>query len=282
MMDIQFLPTCSKRLVFLKKDEYTDGVTIQKGGIIMSIYLGTVALETNRWAPGRIPTFAVSDYADRAAKDGFDGLELWENHFMLASEAEQDKLASSGQVAIFNSYGAFHEGLTDNLRQVAAAINRIHPKAIKYNLNRTDLVDEQVNGLLAFADLLTSDIRLLCECHAGTCMEQAEAAAAVFARLDDRFGAIIHLKEPMDTIKARFDAYGDRICHIHAANWNGSDYEPLANGASVLLENLNYMKSRGFAGTYTLEFTYGLQIALPALYDNAVADLKWLQANGVK
>jgi len=281
-MDIQFLPTCLKRLVFLKKDAYTDGVPIQKGGIIMSIYLGTVALETNRWAPGRIPTFAVSDYTDRAVKDGFDGLELWENHFMLASPEEQEKLIASGHVAIFNTYDAFDQGLTEDLRKVADAINRINPKAIKYNLGRKDMIDEQVNGLLAFADVLNPGIRLLCECHAGTCMENAEAAAAVFARLDDRFGAIIHLKEPMETIKTRFDAYGDRICHIHAANWTGSDYEPLADGASALKENLSYMKSRGFDGTYTLEFTYGLQISLPTLYDNAVADLGWLKANGVK
>ena len=36
----------------------------------MDIYLGTVALEKNRWAPGRIPTISVSDYLTSAKKDG--------------------------------------------------------------------------------------------------------------------------------------------------------------------------------------------------------------------
>jgi len=242
----------------------------------MAVYLGTVALETNRWAPGRIPTFRVSDYLRRCTEDGFDGLELWENHFLLAQEVERQLLCHSGQIAIFNTYASFEAGLTDSLRASAAAINRIAPQAIKFNLGSRREVDRQVDVLLAFADLLRPGVRLLCECHSGTCMDTPEEAAAVFDRLDERFGAIIHLKQTREFHKVRFDAYGSRICHLHMANWCGSECEPM-NASPELADTFRYLRELGFSVTYTLEFTKGFRLKLPALYENAVADLRWLK-----
>ena len=73
------------------------------------IYLGTVSMEKNRWEPGRVPTFNVSDFIDRAMADGFDGIELWEYHYTHASDEEKAKLVASKVPFIFNSYTSFVE-----------------------------------------------------------------------------------------------------------------------------------------------------------------------------
>ena len=37
------------------------------------IYLGSIALEKNRFNEGKIPSYLVSDYIEKAKNDGFDG-----------------------------------------------------------------------------------------------------------------------------------------------------------------------------------------------------------------
>ncbi len=60
------------------------------------IFLGTVLLERNRWAKdGRRSSVQVSDWTQRAHDDGFDGLELWEDHVNLATEDERERLRTA-------------------------------------------------------------------------------------------------------------------------------------------------------------------------------------------
>ena len=89
----------------------------------MAVYLATIALEKNRWTT-RQPSYAVSDFLPRLRNDGFDGIELWENHFLLADAQEQRRLADSGIPLIFNTYTRFDEGLTPRLRAVAYICDR--------------------------------------------------------------------------------------------------------------------------------------------------------------
>jgi len=51
------------------------------------VLLGTVLLEPNRWGqidPQRRSTLDVVDYLDRITEVGFDGIEIWEDHFIEA------------------------------------------------------------------------------------------------------------------------------------------------------------------------------------------------------
>lgn len=47
------------------------------------VLIGTILLEPNRWKPGKLPSFRVSQWLDRFADAGFAGVELWENHAAL-------------------------------------------------------------------------------------------------------------------------------------------------------------------------------------------------------
>lgn len=246
----------------------------------MSIYLGSVALEINRWAPGKIPTYRVSDFLSRITADGFDGIELWANHYLLADETEQKRLRGCGQVAVFNSYVSFDSGLTEDLTTNAAAINALVPKAVKFNLGQRETTAVQTETLLRFADLLKPGVRLLCECHANTLMEVPETAAEVFSRLDERFGAIIHLTSTYENALSCFQCYGSRICHIHAANYQKTAFAPLEQASAHILRNYSLMRSMGFDGTVTLEFTPG--DSAETMYRNAIGDLRWLRTNRIR
>ena len=52
-----------------------------------AIFLSSVLLEKNRW-DSRIPSLKISDWLRSIADAGFDGVELWENHLLLADAAE--------------------------------------------------------------------------------------------------------------------------------------------------------------------------------------------------
>ena len=66
------------------------------------IYLSTVCLEKNRWGR-REPSFKVSEWTQRLAEYGFDGIELWEFHYLLADDAEKAKLTNLDMPMIYNS-----------------------------------------------------------------------------------------------------------------------------------------------------------------------------------
>jgi len=248
------------------------------------VYLGSISMEKNRWAPGRIPTYKVSGYLPGALADGFSGTELWENHYFLADEKEKKRLAQSHGEIIFNTYFNLAEGLTDSIESVADAVNSLGAVGIKYNFAHIDYgVDEkalsaQRDTLLRFADLLSPDVKLLCECHAWTAMEVPERAAKVFSTLDERFGAIVHLSADKELLKNCFECYGDRICHVHAAaSLPEGGFCQLSERADIIEPNMSYMLSKGFNGTMTVEFTKDAD-DMESYYSNAVADLKYINS----
>lgn len=251
------------------------------------IYLGTIALEKNRWAEGKKPSYRVSSFLDRIKEDGFAGIEIWENHYMLADRQEQRKLAESGMEIIFNSYLSLKEGMTDSLKRTAEAIWELGAVAVKYNYSLRDFEHnpgytsldfmEQTDTLLAFAQLLDPKVQLLCECHANTLMENPVNAGRVFKRLDKRFGAIIHLAAEAELAEKCFTCYGDRIRHIHTANAvGGGRFENLEQADEKMRKNMNYFISQGFNGTVTVEFVKSA--ASPeAYYEEARKDLAYLR-----
>ena len=149
---------------------------------IREIYISTVALDPTRWGR-RIPSFDVSAWLPRFAGDGFDGVELWEFHFLPAEKADQERLvAAASSVAIYNSYVGFADEDAEARAAAAEAITRLQPRAVKYNLGGDAArKDEYRRNLLAWADALPADCRLLCECHQGSILEQVADAAAFFA-----------------------------------------------------------------------------------------------------
>ena len=182
-----------------------------------TFYIGTVCLERNRWG-SRSPSFLVSDWLPRFKADGFDGVELWENHYVAADAAEQARLAGAAHpVAIYNSYVSFGDEGAAAREQAAAAVARLGVSAVKYNVGPDPAALACYRRtLLAWAEQLPPSCRLLCECHQGTALERVEDAADFFEALDPaRFGVVVHPVGDVAHIAKWFELLGPRIMHLH-------------------------------------------------------------------
>ena len=243
-----------------------------------SFYIGTVCLERNRWG-SRQPSFRVSDWLPRFRADGFDGIELWENHFLAADEAEQARLVeAAAPVAIYNSYAGFTDDGAE-LREKAAAAARLRAGAVKYNLGADAARrDEYRRNLPAWAEQLPPACRLLCECHQGTVVERVEDAVAFFADLDPaRFGVIVHVPGNSDGLEGWFSAFGARTAHLHVQMQSPETDPAVPANRERLAARFAAVKAYGFEGSATIEFTRGIgrEEKIEALYANARRDLAY-------
>ncbi len=243
------------------------------------VYLGTVCLERTRWGR-RVPSYQVSDWLPRLAMDGFDGVELWENHFVAADAEEQSRLAgASDAIAVFNTYAGFGDGDAIARDRAAQAVERLSARGVKYNLGGDpQRLDEYRRNLLAWADRLPGGCRLLCECHSGSVLEDVEAARSFFSGLDpERFGTIVHLVDDAGSMDRWFAALGRRVRHLHL-QWRGATTDPRDAANHARLDAcFDVLARHGYRGGATIEFTRGIgpDEQIEALYANACADLAY-------
>ncbi|NNE74699.1 MAG: sugar phosphate isomerase/epimerase [Acidimicrobiales bacterium] len=253
------------------------------------IYLGTVAIEPNRWGmaqPGGGATIKLSDWIPAIAEAGFDGIELWERHYHDADAAERARLATAAvPIRVFNTYASWDEPEPDFRDLAAKTAADLGAFGVKFNVgNDPEQQAAYVDRLAAFVERLPADAAALCECHHGISIaEDPAVAAAIFDAVGSpRVQAMVHTHEDPDHLRARFDAYGDRITHVHV---NFLDFE--SGGAPVLAEacdrlagQITLLRSLGFAGSWTIEFVHGLMTEgdqPQLLVEQAIADLAVLR-----
>jgi len=243
------------------------------------IYLGTILLERNRWGKGdRQPSFLVSDWTERIAADGFDGLELWQDHAMLADEDERQRLRSGPcPVKIFNAYDTGEPETLDTRRKIAELAVSLGAEGMKYNTGKDlDRHDVYVENIKQWREMFPPGFRFLCECHRGSTMEDPKLASETLDRLGrDDHGIILHgINNDEQTVRERFSHYGDRITHLHC-NLSTDGLIP----EQQLRDRLALLRELGFRGTFTIEFTEGVRsdLTIDQLYENAVRDFRLLR-----
>ncbi len=243
------------------------------------IYLGTVLLEKNRWLDGeRTPSFLVSDWLGRIKDAGFDGLELWQNHAFLADDEERSKLReASVPVRIFNSYNRCGKETRDERVRAVEMVEFFGVEGMKFNFGKEpERHEEYCETVKEWRDMLPADFRFLCECHGGTTIENPHKAAETFERLGaDKFEIIIHAFGGDDqSIKNRFDIFGNRITHIHSSLSSEEITE------DSIRRRLDLLRELGFTGSFTIEFTRGVGDEgenIDTLFGNAVEDAQMLR-----
>lgn len=244
------------------------------------IYLGTVLLEANRWAKDRTPTYRVSEWLERIAAAGFDGIELWENHATLADSAELSALhGSTVPVRIFNSYVPLDAGGENARRGVAGLVRDLKAGAIKFNVsNSAETMESELRAVREWAALMPG-VDLLCECHPGTVLEDPADASRALAGYPE-IGVIVHPFSCPD-LAAWFKHLGPRIRHAHVQmrdpEWR---WLRLRDQAALVHERLAIMRGVGYAGSFTVEFTAGVGVApedREALFAAACDDLAFLR-----
>ncbi len=244
------------------------------------IYIGTVALDRNRWG-SRVPSLRVSDWLGRFETDGFDGVELWEFHYLAADEAEQARLEAAAPFAIYNSYVGFADTDAEARAQAAEAVARLKVSAVKYNLGGDAAKrDEYRRNLLAWADALPADCRLLNECHVGSILEEVENAAAFFADLDPvRFGIVAHVSGDAAGAEKWFSEFNGRVQHLHV-QLRGTESDPaVAANRPALDAGFAAVKAHGFTGSVAIEFSRGIgrDEDIEEIYKNACTDLAYIR-----
>ncbi|WP_282936814.1 TIM barrel protein [Paenibacillus sp. RC67] len=224
-----------------------------------NVYFGTILLERNRWAAGKEPSYLVSEWIPRLKQDGFDGIELWENHAALCDAAELERLSDAQlPVSVYNSYVTFEDGAEESRKQAAELIRVLGAKAVKFNFGREQsLLDTYTRNWNEWVKLLPGDCRLLCECHPNTVMEEPQAAAAAMKAMD-RCEAIVHPFHSLGPLEEWFEHLGSAVTHAHVQyRYGGQTFRRLSSNQEEIVEKLNLMKQAGFNGSFTLEFVEG-------------------------
>lgn len=258
------------------------------------VYLGTILLEKNRW-PDRpdstfswvprlsklssgLPSIQASEWLDRIQSDGFDGVELWENHALMCSDGEFEKLCRSPvPISVYSAYF----GLDDNDRErraaAADAIRKLGAQGVKFNFGPDHARKEvYLRNLRQWADTLPEGVRIICECHRGCLCDTPEETAALVAELpEDRYQLTVHFGNDFEELRQWFRRLGPRIRHVHGGRH-------VEQGESFIKERFRLMNDFGFSGSFTIEFTTGIDWAKPQpdiemLYQRAVADMGLLR-----
>lgn len=244
------------------------------------ISLGTVLLEANRWAKDRTPTYRVSEWLERIAAAGFDGIELWENHATLAGSEERSALrGSTVPVRVFNSYVPLDAGGEKARRDVAGLVRELNAGALKFNVsNSPETLESQLHTVREWASLMPG-VDLLCECHPGTALEDPAVAARALVGFPE-IGVIVHPFSSPD-LATWFEHLGPRIRHAHVQmrdpEWR---WLRLRDRPALVRERLAILRGAGYAGSFTVEFTAGVGAAredLEELFASACDDLAFLR-----
>lgn len=247
------------------------------------IYLGSVLLESNRWIKGRTPTIRVSEWSERGAAAGFDGIELWENHYARTDPAERAALqVAQLPVTIFNSYVTMRADGETARRQAAAFVRALRVPAVKFNVGADPgTLESELHAAREWAAGMPG-VRLLCECHPGTALEDAAVAAAALADYPE-IGVIIHPFSRAD-LPDWLRHLGPKIRHAHAQVIDAQQQRwRLCDQPTLVRERLAMLREGGFSGSLTIEFTAGVGVApenSEALFAAACDDLAFLRENG--
>lgn len=225
------------------------------------IYLGTIALEPNRWS-SRTPSIDVLQWMDRAAENGFDGVELWEPHYVQASPEVQNKLYEQrAQTAVFNSYLLPEFGTEASWERLAEICRRLDVRGLKFNFGRDETrIQEYVTVLSSVRKHFPNELAFLCECHPGTVAEQPEGARSVLsaAGLED-VGIICHpFLIGVAKLTRWLDAFGSRVQHMHVQMRDAERrIIRLRDKPEYVKRQIALLHERGYAGAWTVEFVYG-------------------------
>ena len=170
-------------------------------------------------------------------------------------------------------------------RQQAAEMTRLSgARKVKWNTG----ADRDEASLDAYGERLArwvselSGVQTVCECHDGSAMDDPSVAAKVLAAggPPEAVGALVHTHDNHDLLRARFDAYGERICHVHINHLN-LKAPPLAEIRDEFTATVDLLGELGFDGTWSLEFVDGTLSELDnepeKLFAAAVADLAVLR-----
>jgi sugar phosphate isomerase/epimerase len=251
------------------------------------ILIGSILLDVNRWGNPKDPTYEVSAWTERFREAGFDGIELWEYHATLCSDAERERLiASTFPNALYNMYSEFDDASQAGRKSATEMITKLGSRGVKFNVGKNPaLRAEYQKNLRAWRESVPDACTLICECHPGTIVEDPEAAKDFFDELGmGGWEVMVHCFIPeQDVLKRWFDQFGKKISQAHVQMQDEErNILRLDEDPGRARSALKLMYEAGFSGAYTIEFAKGTREPgenMVDLWAAAKADLEFLRAN---
>lgn len=249
------------------------------------VYLATVALERNRWKPAaQGVTVRASEWIARARSAGFDGLELFQRHYLNVDPAERSALLSEKAfIPIFNGYATFDADGQEMRSAEAEAATQLACRGIKFNLGKAaEALPTYAESYAEWIRQLPQACQPLCECHGGTVIETPESARRFFSAPEvPAPGIITHLLGTPDpgaasALLAWVEAFGSALTHIHVQTRKGL----LEAFPEASRKQVRCLLDAGFTGSWSLEFTEGTakpEENIDAIWDNLQRDLEFLK-----
>jgi sugar phosphate isomerase/epimerase len=250
----------------------------------LEVYLASILLERNRWGPlPRYPHCQLSEWLPQIAEAGFDGIELWENHWTYAGlEARAKLVASHVPIRLFNSYLSPSTANPEEISQLASALRTLGAivRGVKFNLaDRPARTDVEFQAALRLAQQLPPGMVLYCECHADSVVDTPESAAAAFSVWPPgKFAAILHPFQNSDGDFAKWlRLMIPHLAHLHLQMRDPAENMIcLTDRADFARQRLRALLKAGFRGSMSLEFTGGTgqpDEDIETLWTRALGDL---------
>jgi hypothetical protein len=187
---------------------------------------------------------------------------------------------------VFNTYAPFDAGGAEQRARAAQLADRLGAGRVKFNFGSDPArLGDYLAGLASWAQMLPPGCRPLCECHHGTVLEDPEAAAAAFRRLDGvEVDVIVHpFFLSAEALRRWLETFGANVSHAHLQLRDAQGvFQRLESNPALVRERLGIMADHGFRGSFSLEFTAGTRApdeTRERLWRNALADLAFLRAN---
>ena len=227
----------------------------------------------------------MSEWVNRIAAAGFDGIELWENHALLAEAGEREALRRIAlPIVVFNSYASMAAGAEGGREQAVRAIRQLNARAVKFNVSASaEALRDELKAAAEWSGAMPG-VQLLCECHSGTAMEDPRQAAEAL-RDFPTIGIIVHpfMGENLTDWLAHA---GSRVLHAHVQMCDAQDRRlRLREHPQLVHDRLCMLNDAGFDGTFTVEFTAGVGEAgedRESLFTSACDDLDFLRTTAAQ
>ncbi len=227
----------------------------------LTIYLASVLLERNRWQSPKRPSLRLDEWAASIAAAGFDGLEVWEFHAPPDDPKLLERLRSScAPPRILSLYCGWDQD-DDDLRRarLAEGVKALGCRAVKFNVgNDPQRTESELEAVVKWGQSL-SGVELLCECHPGTALEDPAEAARRLASFPE-IGVMVHpLNGESRELLDWLEHFGPGVRHAHLQYLPVPGRpESLTDHRDRVRERLELLRTAGFHGTASLEFTGGV------------------------
>lgn len=272
----------------------------------MEVTLNTIALEPNRWTPGKIPYRPLGDLVEPISQAGFDAVEVWQNHAALLDDHELDALKAKGDAAgvsfpVLGMYPSFvlqgseREAELARFCRMAEIMGVLNARLLKVmpgtGASATMTPEVWVRAVTFVQEALDrtsqAGFPVAFEVHGGTVSDAPKPLTRFIGAVgSDRIKVCF---QPMDATSTQdtidqFDVLAPRVVHLHFQGRTNRDMCLLEEADIDYTLFLAHVFDSGFDGYLSIEFVRDCVVDSPEELDvelvlaNAARDHDFIRA----